>query len=181
MTLARYYIVNMTLVNIESYTDGLNTPGRATIFGVDDSISIFSPATMVNLITSNILLLQQQISKPGVTSYERTLLSGFDSQIYLLRTSLRMNNVDVKRDTVKDRMREGNFIKCIYLQHKSVTLTNMSFMTTGYLLFTLDPMSFHAENVYIDHYALMGGFVMRTDCNYPEAYVRGTAFMNNVT
>ena len=111
MTLAKYYIVNMTLVNIESYTDGVKTPSQATIFGVDYNITIFSPTTVMNILTSDTLRLQQQISRPEVTNYERTLLSGFDSQIYLLRTNLRMNRIDVRRDTEKDKLREGNFIK----------------------------------------------------------------------
>ena len=180
MTLTKYYIVNMALVNIESYSDILKTPGRATVFGVDYSLTLFSPITVMNLLTNGTLNLQQQLNKPEITSYEKTLMSGFDSQIYLLRTNLRINNIDVRRDILKDGLREGNFVKCVYLQHRLVTFTNMSFNTTGFLLYSIDPMSFFVENVQIDNHANMGGFVMRISCNYPEAYLNGTVYVNNL-
>ena len=52
---------------------------------------------------------------------------------------------------------------------------------TGFILLTEDPMSLFIENLYIDYHASMGGYVMRTLCNYPEAYTDGIIILKNLT
>jgi hypothetical protein len=175
------YVINMTKVHIESYTDTITSPNRAIIYAVENTLAIFNTATVMNLIINSTLNLSEKIGVDGITENEKALLSVWDSTFYTLRSSLSFNNIDVFRDITTQNMKKSYFIKAVYLQEKMVTVTNMNFQISGFILYTVDPMSLYAENLYVDFHASMGGFVMRIDCNYPEAYVDGTIFINNCT
>jgi len=155
------YIVNMTQVNIESYTSGFNDPEKAIIYAVDYNINIFSPVTVMNLIVSNTLNLTSKVNVAGITTSEQLMISNPDSTIYLLRSNLKINNIDVFRNITLENQKTTYFIKSLYLQQKGVTLTNMNFQISGFLMLTIDPMSVYAENLYVDFHATMGGFLMR--------------------
>ena len=58
------YVINMTMVNIESYSLISNSPSRATIYGILSSIPIFSSTTITNIIVDSTLRLNQVLS-PG--------------------------------------------------------------------------------------------------------------------
>lgn len=48
------------------------------------------------------------------------------------------------------------------------------------MLYTIDPVPLRVENITIDTYTLEHGFRMRTNCNYPEAYVTPIVYINNM-
>jgi hypothetical protein len=175
------YMVNMTKVNIESYTDGINSPGRAIIYAVDYDLTIFSPVSVFNLLVNSTLNLLQKIEANGITLSEQRMIVTTDSVFYPLRTSLSINNINVFRDILTENQKTSYFVKPLHLQEKSVSLSNMNFQITGFILYTIDPMSLYASNLYVDFHATMGGFVMRLLWNYPEAYVNGTILINNAT
>jgi hypothetical protein len=175
------YIVNITTVNIESYTDGFTDPTYATIYAVDYDLNIFSSVSVMNLLVNGTLNLSDKINVDGLTTDEITTMQATDSTIYLLRSNLVINNLHIYRDIATENQKATNFIKAIYLQEKMVTVKNAYFQISGFILDTIDPASIHVENVYVDFHATMGGFVMRTFCNYPEAYTDGTVTFNNVT
>ena len=120
-------------------------------------------------------------SNSSLSSYEIESLSNKDSTVYVVRSNFRLNNVDSQRNILTDYLTETYLIKAIYLQEKKITIQNMYMQITGYILWSSDPMSLLAENIFIDFHATMGGFVMLIGCNYPEAYVHGTVVLNNVT
>ena len=57
----------------------------------------------------------------------------------------------------------------------------MEFHLSGLILKSFSPLSLYVKNVYIDFYALMGGFVITANCNYPEASKQNTILLSNVT
>ena len=120
-------------------------------------------------------------SNSTLTSYEIESLSNKDSTVYVVRSNFRINNVNAQRNVLTDYLTESYLIKAIYLQQRNITIQNMYMQITGYILWTSDPMSLLAENIFIDFHATMGGFVMLIGCNYPEAYVYGEVLLNNVT
>ena len=120
-------------------------------------------------------------SNSSLSSYEIESLSNKDSTVYVVRSNFRLNNVDSQRNILTDYLTETYLIKAIYLQEKKITIQNMYMQITGFILWSSDPMSLLAENIFIDFHATMGGFVMLIGCNYPEAYVHGTVVLNNVT
>ena len=69
----------------------------------------------------------------------------------------------------------------IYMQHRLMKITNTDFNVTGVVSITIDPIAFHMENVVIDNYALSTAFSFDTQCNYPEAVINNTFYLNNIT
>ena len=108
------YIINMTMIKIESYTDGTGEAANANLFGVDYDIPIFSPATVMNLIVNDTLKLNETIqAATGLSASEILTLSTTDSNIYLHRTNLDMNKVNLieehkQRQSEANKLCEGN-------------------------------------------------------------------------
>ena len=177
------FIINMTMVKIESYTDStVLEASSASLFGVDYDLTIFSPVTVMNLIVDGSLKLDEAIAAAdGLLVSETNALSTTDTNIHLLRTNLYMDKVNLYRDTQADSQKQTQFIKPIYLQEKNVTMKNFEVQTTGFILNTVDPMSMLIENIDIDYHAMMGGFIMKINCNYPEAYLYGNIKIDNMT
>ena len=53
------YIINMTSVNIDSYSTGLNSPANAIIYAINDDISVFSSTSVMNLLANDTLKLNE--------------------------------------------------------------------------------------------------------------------------
>lgn len=178
---SRNYIINVTSVNIDTYTDGTKSPEYTNILATDSEIELFSPVTVMNLLLNDTLNLYQQANLFDISENEATQLGTTDVNIHLDRSSLSMNRINVSRDLKSNKDKATNFIQAIYLQEHTLTMTNMNIQLTGFILDTVDPMNLHVENVHIDFHAMMGGFVMRTKCNYPEAYLQGNITFDNVS
>ena len=177
----RNYMINMTSVTIESYTDGKNIPYLAYIRIVNYDINIFNKKTMTNLIVDPTLRLNDQLNKHEITNAEKLIMGDADTALYVHRTNLNINNIDLWRDIAADKIISSSFIRTVYLQHRVVKMTNMSINITGSIIDSYDPMSLHVENVYVDYFGTMAGFVLRSNCNYPEAYNEGFVLLRNVT
>ena len=176
------YIINTTLINIDSYSDDSSVaPEPAVIHGVDFYVPLLSPTSIMNLVTDSTLKLTEAIAAGNLTDMEVYQLQETDSLFYVHRSNLRINNVRFVRDTASDYSKSSNLIRAIYLQDKNITIMNTNIAITGNILYTNDPLSLHVENVYIDNYATMGGFIMNIDCNYPEAILTGLITLKNVT
>lgn len=175
------YVVNMTSVTISSYSTGLNTPANAIVYAINGKPSEFSPTSVMNLLVNNTRRLTQVFAAGSVPNADQQRLLTANTNIYIYKSSLIMNQVDIKRNIITDIQQETYFIEAIYLQQKYLHISNANIQLSGFIMHSFDPMSLRVENTYIDYHATMGGFVMRTSCNYPEAYVQGTVDFYNVT
>ena len=178
---ATNYVLNMTSVTISSYTTSNSAPANAIIFATDEKISIFSPTSVMNLIVDNTLRLQERINLSSFTENEKVMLSLKSINIHLDRSSLVMSNINIQRNLTADIVKSTQFIAPIYLQEKYVKMTNMNIQITGYILYSNDPMSIYVDNSYFQYDYTMGGFVIETSWNYPEAYINGEVVLNNLT
>ena len=175
------YILNVTSVTIDSYSTGLNSPANAIIYPINDKPSEFSSTSVMNLLVNNTRRLTDVFTNGSVpTSDQQRLLTG-NINIYLYKSSLIMNNLNIQRNIITDVQSETYFIEAIFLQQKYLHVSNAYIQLSGFIMHSFDPMSLRVESTYIDYHATMGGFVMRTSCNYPEAYVLGTVVFYNVT
>ena len=181
MMQATNYVLNITSVTISSYTTGNSAPANAIIFATDEKISIFSPTSVMNLIVDNTLRLQKMINAGSFTANEKLMLSLTNINIHLDRSSLIMSYISVNRNLTADVAKSTQFIAPIYLQEKYVKFSNMNVQITGYIMYSLDPMSLYVENSYFQYDYTMGGFVMESSWNYPEAYINGNVVLNNLT
>ena len=69
----------------------------------------------------------------------------------------------------------------VYIQDKTITVKNMHFNVSGSISMTYDPINMNLINVDVDYYKNFGGFDMQMFCNYPEAELDTTIFVDNIT
>ena len=178
---AANYIINMTSVTIDTYTTGNGVPASSTIFATDMKINIFSSDTVMNLIVNNTLNLNKVINAGSFTQSEIAMLSKTNINIHLHRSSLIINNINIIRNLTADVAKQTIFVAPIYLQNKYVKMTNMNIIITGFILYSYDPMSLYVQNTYVQYDYTLGGFVIDTTWNYPEAYLYGNVIIDNLT
>ena len=117
------YIVNMSEVSMDTYTDTTRTPEMANIFASDIEKSPFTSGTIMNLVVNPELRLFEKLNH-GFCESELQQVEIPDGSIYLIRTNFNINNFEVKRDIDSDKNKQTTFVKPIYLQHKTVSFTN---------------------------------------------------------
>ena len=144
-------------------------------------MSVFSEYSSFNLIINDTLRLSKVLDAGNISDGEQLKLQQTNINIHLNRASLVMNRITLMRDILSDSQYKTIFIEATYLQEKFIHMSNMYIQLSGFIMHTFDPMSLKVENSYIDYYATMGGFVMRTYWNYPEAYVNGYVVFSNNT
>ena len=174
------YIVNITSVIIQTYSDISSSPGSATLYAVQSTVNMFSTQTSFNLVTNNTLLFNSKISSSSLTSGEISQLSTADTILYAWRSSLTLLNFILQGD-LSNYQSSSYFLRPVYIQNKSINLTNIEIHLTGYFMKSVDPLSLFITNLYMDFYAMMGGFDLNIECNYPEAYLTGNIITNNMT
>ena len=57
----------------------------------------------------------------------------------------------------------------------------MNYFVTGTILYTQDPVNAHFENLYVDTWEVIAGFMFWPNCNYPEANIIPTINVKNFT
>ena len=118
MSQTQNYIVNITEVIIDSYNFDPNPPEKAIIFGVKDRVNLFSENSLYNLLENDALRLTEKTEVAGITDSEKSQIQATDSNIYVIRSNFKLNNVDVQKDILKEVQILSVFIKSIYLQEK---------------------------------------------------------------
>ncbi|CAI2379456.1 unnamed protein product [Moneuplotes crassus] len=174
------YIANISSVKIESYGSSSQS-GRATLYVRQSAVEMFNSQTLFNLVVNRTLNIFPKINVAGVSSGEISILQSLDTCIFIWRSNFTMNNVNIRGDIANDFNIRSYFLRPIYLQKKSVSLHNLDVQLTGYFLITTDPLTMDLLNIYIDFHAMMGGFWMNINCNYPEAYLEGKITSKNIT
>ncbi|CAI2380520.1 unnamed protein product [Moneuplotes crassus] len=174
------YIANITSVKIESYSSS-GTPGRATLYVKQNEVNMFNSKTSFNLVNSRTLNLLSKINVTGVSSAEISILQSTDTCIFVWRSNFTMSNINIQGDISNDAKTSSYFLRPVYLQQRIIIFHNMDIQLTGYLLRTTDPMSMDLLNIYVDFHAMMGGFWMNINCNYPDAYTEGKITSKNLT
>ena len=141
---------------------------------------MFSDKTIFNFVSNNTLQLSSKINLPGITSNEILQLSR-DTSLYALRSNVTLLNLKLRGDVDNNNLKTSYFMKPINIQNKSINMTNIDIQLTGYIMRSIDPLSLYVSNIFIDFYAMMGGFHLNIACNYPEAFLHGEIKTNNIT
>ena len=150
------------------------------IFVVNDQFTYFTESTQFNIVSNITLRLTQALNYSGYTSVE-TDISAYSTAILIInRWDFTISNIDVYRNVISDKNLDVPFIIAIYEQAHTVTMINMDFHISGRVLRSNQPLSLNVQNVYMDFYGMMGGIYISADCNYPEASITGTIFLDNV-
>jgi len=175
------YIANISSVIIESYSGTFSIPGKATLYVKQSVLNMFNIKTQFNLVSNNTLNLIPKLNVPGANPGEISLLQSDDTTMFVWRSNLTLSNLNIQGNISTDSQIRSYFIRTVYLQEKILILKDLYVQLTGYFLRTIDPMSMEMLNIYVDFHAMMGGFWMNINCNYPEAYKYGLLKSKNLT
>jgi hypothetical protein len=109
------FLINITSVTIQSYSDSSEEPLRATIVATKFEQASQSKKTAFNILAHSDIDLDKSVSSGSLSSYEKALIGSTTVTITLVRGSLYINNIDAVRDVI-DRDYSAIFIFSIYLQ-----------------------------------------------------------------
>ena len=174
-------IVNITNVSLIAYSLTLPEPGKATILVRDEVNIVTSPSTMLNIMNTFEMRMEKQIfNNTSITEQEKLNVEFNDYNIMVLRSNFMIENMNIVSERA-DIYNDVFLLFHVYIQDKTITIKNMHFNVSGTISMTYDPLSMNLINVDVDYYRNLGGFDMATICNYPEAELDTTIFVDNLT
>ena len=174
------YVLSISSVTIQTYSEISSSPGMATLFVIQNTVNMFSNQTTFNLVSNNTLKFASKVNASLLTTGEISQLSTLDTTLYVCRSNLTLINLKLQGD-LSNYQASSYFIRPVYIQDKVITMNNIEIQLTGYFMKTIDPFSLYITNLYMDFYAMMGGFDLNINWNYPEAYLTGSIITNNMT
>ena len=174
------YILNITSVNLTSYSDVSSSPARATLIPTQITLPTKSSKVAFSILANTDLQLSSVIQKGSFSNYEKQLIASSIVSFRVVRSTLFMKNINAIREYV-DYYYQAIFCFLIFLQDKTLDIRDMDFNITGLAIVSYDPLNVYIENILMDVYALRNGIVFRTYWNYPGASLTGTFYANNLT
>ena len=79
-------LINITNVHITSYSLTSSEPGKATIVAIDDQVIVASPSTLLNVMKTFELRMDEQVTNnTAITEQERLNVEFNDYNILVLR------------------------------------------------------------------------------------------------
>ena len=175
------YIINITQVTIKPYSNGSGVPNKATIVGREDNVVYFSSNSMFNLINDTTLNTDENIYNVSeIDDSSKTTISLVDYSILIYQSQVLWS--DLKIQTEYNSLATLNyFIRAVYIQDRDINITDIDIQVSGGIIITTDPLNLYLVNLDIDFYQNIGGFDLRVQCNYPEAFLEETIYANNIT
>jgi len=158
VTNLRNFFLNITKVEVLSYTDTKFKPNRAQIVMTKILRNYYSKATQFNIVVDAKLKLVEALDRPGYTTGETDIFSMTSAAFIVNRGDLAMSNIDVSRDSSIDVNDDVAFVTANYLQTHTVQMKDMDFQISGMILMSREPMTLLAENINVDFYAMSAGF-----------------------
>ena len=138
LQIAKNYIINTTLVNFKSYsTSSTSTPQKAILMMKDTNITMFSSLTLFNILNSTSLNFNAVISQNNQLSQtEKSILLSSDTCIFIDRSSVTFDNL-IFKSSLSDISKAVFYIKPVYLQTKTLTITNVDFLVSKFLEYSI--------------------------------------------
>ena len=129
--LQKNYIINTTLVNFKSYsTSSTSIPQKAILMMKDTNVTMFSPLTLFNILNNTILNIDAVIYQNKIMSQnEKLILLNSDTCIFIDRSSVTFDNL-IFKSSLSDISKAVYYIKPVYLQTKTLTITNVDFLVS---------------------------------------------------
>ena len=122
------------MVIFKSYTSSnSSSPGKATLMMKDTNITKLSSQTVFSIIKNTDLRVSTIITNnPGLTSNEKNMLILTDTCIFIDRSSVTFDNM-IFSSSISDIQQQIYYIKPIYLQNRTFTMTNIDFIVRKHL------------------------------------------------
>ena len=174
------YIINVSKVNILTYTSTSSSTVRPKIYSVLSGVTLISPKTLFNIISNTTLNLNPQITNPILTSKEQTDLKTAFVGFMIDRWDFTIDGVDFIANQTQTN-KTFTWIKAVYEQSKSVTLRNMNLVIGGNMFDSFDPLNLYLQNLNIDYYKSSRGFYLLTQWNYTNASLLNEISISNIS
>ena len=138
LQIAKNYIINTTLVNFKSYsTLSTSIPQKAILMMKDTNVTMFSPLTLFNILNNTFLNIDTVIYKNNIMSQnEKLILLNSDTCIFIDRSSVTFDNL-VFKSSLSSINKAVYYIKPVYLQTKTLTITNVDFLVSNFLEYSI--------------------------------------------
>ena len=168
------YIINITQVNLTTYSDNRNQGSAATIILKEDNVNIFDETTKFNM------LVHGDLDLTIVSSANIFYIENKSKNILLHKSAMSVQNFNIVSAYNSNKVRLA-MILAFDLQEKTVVFRDIDFEISGGIFYTGDPVVVIAENLNIDLYRSQYGIIIVAAWNYPEAVLDGGLYINNVT
>ena len=122
---------------------------------------------------------EKVINNLDITEQERLKVEFNDYNILVLQSNFMMQNINVLSERA-DLYNDVNLLFYVYIQDKTITLQDMHISVSGTISLTYDPLNMNLINIDVDYHRNLGGFEMVMFCNYPEAELNTTVFVDNI-
>ena len=132
-SIVKYLFINTTLVNFKSYsTLSTSIPQKAILMMKDTNVTMFSPLTLFNILNNTFLNIDTVIYKNNIMSQnEKLILLNSDTCIFIDRSSVTFDNL-VFKSSLSSINKAVYYIKPVYLQTKTLTITNVDFLVSNF-------------------------------------------------
>ena len=153
------HVVNVTQLNIMPYSDDTDRePEVATINGVDEGVLAGHPGTSFNILKDFELRTDINIIEiDDISESEKEMYIQTTSVLMIIRSNFKMTKISVTSEFSSD-FRDYVILYALYLQEKLIELYDLSFSTSGIILYSHYPFLLHAQNIEVDLYRNLGGF-----------------------
>ena len=168
------YIINMTAVNVMTYSNSSSTAGQATIVLRETNVSMLSQQTKYNILKTT------DLNTTIVSNANSNYLLDSNKNIVLYMTSFSINNFSVLSEYASINS-DYSMIKAYLLGSKQVWIQNMFFQISGGIFKTTDPLNMTVQNIVFDMYQAQYAIVIYATWNYPEAVLNGGLYVDNFT
>ena len=174
------YLINVNKVNLLTYTGSSTSNLRPSIISKPSGVTLLSPKTMFNIISSIQLNLASNIINPNLTAKEQSDLQTTYVGFMVDRWDFTIDGLDFMTNHGQSS-KTFTWIKAIYEQSKTITLNNMNIVVGGYLLDSFDPLNLNLSNLNIDYYKNARGLYILTQWNYANASLANNIVVTNIT
>ena len=180
VTIGSMYIINIPQVSITTYTDSGTNPRQSTIVYSDSSVVILSKSTLFNIVSSTAINISSALNNSILLTAEKNSLQAKNIGLMIDRWNLSIKNVYFATNFTLNST-SFTFMRAVYQQLKSITISNASFKVKGNLFDTYDPLNFNATNIDIDYVDTPRGFYFQISWNYTGASTQNEIYFNNLT
>ena len=136
LLLNKNFIINKTSVNFKTYSSSnTNVSVKAILIMKDGGVKMMFSQTQFSIIKNTDLRTIDLIqNNSGFTSNEKNQLLETDTYIFICRSTVTFDNF-VFKSNFTNKQTENYFIKPIYLQTKTLMMTNIDFVVLYFILY----------------------------------------------
>ena len=154
------HIVNISHVEINSYTLDSRDPEKATVVGMEEADIVANPTTSFSILKSYEHRFDEIITNNSDISDQDKLKISLEVYLILAyKSSISLHNLELISEYSFVTL-DITFVYPVQLQHHKMTFKDLHMNISGGISRIYDPLNLHLENMYVDYYKTQAGFDM---------------------